>query len=345
MQFERSYLFYAFAIIPLIILFYWMTKQWRKRAIQKYGDAAVVVRLLPDVSSTKRTWKFVLFTVALTFLIASMINPQIGTKKEEIKRKGADIMICLDVSNSMNAEDLYPTRLERSKQALSKLIDNLKGDRIGLIVFGGQAYVQLPITTDYAAAKLFLESINTGMVPTQGTAIGSAIDKAVESFGKDEGKNKAIVVLTDGENHEDDAIRAAESALEKNISVHTIGVGSENGSPIPIFRNSIKEGFKKDKDGNTVITKLNEQMLKEIAGAGNGIYVRATNSDLGLKNILSAIDELDKADIESVRYSEYEDQFIWFAATAIFLLVIDVLLSERKSKWYNKLNLFGSKNA
>lgn len=340
MEYENIYMFYALLLLPLMLLLYFVTVKWRKKVKSIYGDEELVNKLLPDVSSTKRVWKFVLYFIAFLFVVIGLINPQIGTKLEEVKRKGADIMICLDVSNSMNAEDLQPNRLERSKQALLKLLEKLKGDRIGIIVFGGQAYVQLPITTDYAAAKLFLGSINTGMIQTQGTAIGNAIELAMESFGKDEGKNKAIVVITDGENHEDDAKSVAELALEKGITVHTIGIGSEQGSPIPIFKNNIREGYRKDKEGNTIITKLNEPMLQEIAAAGNGIYVRATNADVGLRNILDAIDSLEKKEFESKMYSDYEDQFQWFIAAAFILLLIETLLTERKSKLYQRLNLF-----
>jgi Ca-activated chloride channel family protein len=266
----------------------------------------------------------------------------VGTKLEEVKRKGADIMICLDVSNSMKAEDLQPNRLEKAKQAISKLIDKLEGDRIGIIIFGGDAYVQLPITTDYAAAKLFLESISTDMVPTQGTAIGSAIDLAMESFGKDEGKNKAIVIITDGENHEDDAVKAAEAAAEKGVAIHTIGMGSVEGVPIPYYRGNVKDGFRKDKEGNTIVTKLDEKTLQEIAAAANGIYVRATNSDAGLNNVLEAINSLEKKEFESKLYGDYQDWFLIFIWVAFVLLVIEILLSERKSKLYQRLNLFGN---
>jgi Ca-activated chloride channel homolog len=341
MQFENRYFIYLFVIIPLMFLIYWMTARWKKNALKKYGEANVVAKLFPDLSKTKQVWKFFLFTAAFALLIVGMINPQIGTKLEEVKRKGADIMICLDVSNSMKAEDLSPNRLEKSKMAISKLVDRLEGDRIGIIVFGGEAYVQLPITTDYAAAKLFLGSISTDMIPTQGTDIGKAIDLAVESFGKDEGKNKAIVIITDGENHEEDALRAAENASEKGISIHTIGMGSENGAPIPVYKGNVQDGFRKDKEGNTIITKLNDQVLREIASAGNGIYVRATNSDAGLNSIMSELDKLEKKQFESKMYSDYEDRFQWFIAAALLLLVIDLFISERKSKLYQRLNLFG----
>jgi len=342
-QLENIYYLYALGLIPLFLIIYWFSNRWRKKAVKKYGDLLVIQQLFPDVSKTKRTWKFILYTVAFTLIIIGIVNPQIGTKLEEVKRNGADLMICLDVSNSMKAEDLQPNRLEKAKQAISKLVDKLEGDRIGIIVFGGEAYVQLPITTDYSAAKLFLESINTDMIPTQGTAIGSAIDLAMESFGKDEGKNKAIIVITDGENHEDDAIRATEKASEKGITIHTVGMGSTEGTPIPVYKGNVREGFRKDKEGNTVITKLNEQVLQEIAAAANGIYVRASNSDTGLNHVLGAIDKLEKKQFESKMYSDYEDRFQWFIAAALLLLLIETFLTERKSKLYERLNIFGEK--
>ncbi|MBA3972214.1 MAG: VWA domain-containing protein [Bacteroidetes bacterium] len=341
-QLENTYFIYAFAVIPLLIAISWLVSRWRKKALSSFGDISVIAQLFPEVSRSKRIWKFILYLLAFAFLIIGLINPLVGTKLEEVKRKGADLMICLDVSNSMKAEDLQPNRLEKAKQSLSKLVGKLEGDRIGLIVFGGEAYVQLPITTDYGAAKMFLESINTDMIPTQGTDIGKAIQMAVTSFGKDEGKNKAIVIITDGENHDQDAIAAAESAVEKGITIHSIGMGSAEGGPIPIYRNNVREGYKKDKDGNTVVTKLNEQMLQELATAGNGIYVRAINSDAGLNNILDAVDKLEKKQFESKMYSDYEDRFQWFIAAAFILLLIETLLTERRSKLYQRLNLFGN---
>lgn len=339
-QLENTYYLYALGLIPVFIIIYWLMNRWKKKALASFGSLAIIQQLFPDVSTAKRTTKFVLYTLAFALVIIGIVNPQVGTKLEEVKRKGADLMICLDVSNSMNAEDLQPSRLEKAKQAIFKLVNKLEGDRLGVIVFGGEAYVQLPITTDYSAAKLFLESINTDMIPTQGTAIGTAIELAVESFGKDEGKNKAIVIITDGENHEDDAIKAAEAAAEKGIAVHTIGMGAADGAPIPVYRNGVKEGYRKDKDGNTVVTKLNEQILQEIAAAANGIYVRASNADAGLNSVLSAIDKLEKKQFDSKMYSDYEDRFQWFIAAALLLLLIELFLSERKSKLYQRLNLF-----
>ncbi len=342
LQLENTFFIYAFGIIPVFFFILFLLNRWRKKALASFGEANIIMQLFPDVSKTKRVWKTILYILAFTFLIIGMINPQIGTKLEEVKRKGADLMICLDVSNSMKAEDLQPNRLEKSKQALSKLIEKLEGDRIGIIVFGGEAYVQLPITTDYSAAKLFLESISTDLIPTQGTDIGKAIDLAVTSFGKDEGKNKAIVVITDGENHDQNAILSAEAAVEKGITIHTIGMGSAEGAPIPLYRDNVREGFRKDKDGNTIVTKLNEQMLLDLANSGNGVYVRASNSDAGLNTILTAIDKLEKKQFDSKIYSDYEDRFQWFIAGAFILLMIETFLTERKSKFYQRLNLFGN---
>jgi len=339
-QFENIYFFYALGLLPVFILMYWLLNRWRKKTFATYGDLLIIEQLIPDVSKSKRNWKFVAFTLAFGLVIIGIVNPQVGTKLEEVKRKGADLMICLDVSNSMKAEDLQPNRIEKAKQEISKLINKLEGDRIGIIVFAGEAYVQLPITTDYAAAKLFLESISTDLIATQGTAIGTAINLALESFGKDEGKNKAIVIITDGENHEDDAITAAEASAEKGIAIHTIGMGSPDGAPIPIYKNNIREGFKKDKEGNSVITKLNEQSLLEIAATGNGIYVRASNSDAGLYKVVNEINKLEKKSFESKIYSDYEDRFQWFIAPALLFLLIEFLLTERKSKIYKRLNLF-----
>ncbi len=342
-QLENKYFLYAFGLLPVFFIFYWLLNRWRKKSLAAYGDISIIQQLFPDVSKSKRIWKFILFTTAFSLVVMGIVNPQVGTKLEEVKRKGADLMICLDVSNSMKAEDLLPNRLEKAKQAISKLLNKLEGDRIGIIVFGGEAYVQLPITTDYSAAKLFLESINTDMIPTQGTAIGTAIDLAMESFGKDEGKNKAIVIITDGENHEDDAVKAAEAAAEKGITIHTIGMGSAEGAPIPVYKNNVREGFRKDNEGNTVVTKLDEPSLQGIAAAGNGIYVRASNSDAGLNSVLNAISKLEKKQFDSKMYSDYEDRFQWFIAAALLLLLIEVFLTERKSKIYQRLDLFNDK--
>lgn len=340
---ENIHFLYAYLLIPVFIVLFVLMKHWRRKALQALGDYNVVNQLLSGVSKSKPTIKFILLLFILALIIMGIVNPQIGTKLQEVKRKGADVIIALDVSNSMKAEDLTPNRLERAKQSISRLIDKMEGDRIGIVVFAGEAYVQLPITTDYSAAKLFLETIDTDVVPTQGTAIGAAIRLSMESFGQDVGKNKAIVIITDGENHEDDAINAAREAVEKGISINTIGMGSPNGSPIPTYKNKSQVGFKKDKEGNTIITKLNEQMLQEIAMAGNGAYVHASNSATGLDVILDEINKLEKKNFESKMYSDYDDKFYYFLIPALILLVLELFIDERKAKWVEQLNLFETK--
>ena len=337
---EHTELLWAFSAVPLMILVFVILQYNKKRLLARLGDYPLVKAMIPDVSLAKQISKFILFTFAFSFLVMSICNLQTGSKMQEVKREGGDIMICLDVSNSMLAEDLSPNRLERAKQAIEKFIEKLEGDRIGMVVFAGEAYVQLPITTDYSAAKLFLHGINPNMIPVQGTAVGAALEKAIESFGQDVGKNKAIVIITDGENHEDDAIKIAEDAAKEGLTIHTIGIGSLDGSPIPHYLNGIKSGYKKDKEGNTVVTKLNEKLLQEIASAGNGVYIKANNNDVGLNAILDQLKELDKKQFESKMYTDYEDQFQWFAGAALLLLLIEFMFSERISSVWKKLNVF-----
>jgi Ca-activated chloride channel family protein len=333
-RFENHIFFYAFFAIPVIVaIFAWYLYSSRRK-IKKLGEIALIKTLIPDVSLSKKVAKLVLFILGISSLILALCNLQTGNKMEEVKREGADIIVCLDVSNSMLAQDLSPNRLERAKFALEKMIDKLQGDRLGIVVFAGEAYVQLPITTDYGAAKLFLGSINTQMVPTQGTNIGAAIRKALEGFSKDEEKNKTIVVITDGENHEPEAIEAAEDADKAGIMINTIGIGSEGGVPIPLMNNGVVSGYRKDKDGNTVVTKLNKSLLQDIAGKTDGIYVQATNADIGLDAILNKLNELDKKQIDTKMYTDYEDQFQWFLGLALIFLLIEFLISERISNWF-----------
>jgi Ca-activated chloride channel family protein len=281
--------------------------------------------------------------IAYSLIVVGLANPQIGTKLEEVKREGVDIIIALDVSNSMKAEDIKPSRLERSKQAISRLIDKLENDRIGVIVFAGNAYVQLPITTDFAAAKLFLGSIDTDIIPTQGTAIGSAIDLAMESFVGQDNKHKALVIITDGENHEDDAVEAAKKANEAGIIIHTIGMGSPEGAPIPVYRNGVQVDFMKDHNGTTVITKLDQVGLEKIAAEGKGQFIRASNSDDGLNTILNEITKMDKKSFGSKMFTEYEDRFQYFIGAGLLFLIIEFLVSNRKNRAVQRLDLFGEK--
>lgn len=344
-KFENPIFFYAFALIPLFIGVYWFVQYKRKKNLAKFADSTLVKQLMPEVSSVKKITKFILFLIGFSFLILGLCNLQSGSKLKDVKREGSDLMICLDISNSMLAQDLSPNRLDRAKLAIENMINKLQGDRLGIIVFAGEAYVQLPITTDYSSAKLFLESINPRIISTQGTNIAAAINKAVESFGKDEGKNKAIIVITDGENNEEaneSAIDAAKEAADKNIIIHTIGVGSETGVPIPNVIDGIVTGYKKDGSGNTVVTKLDPKILQDIAGKANGVYVQASSSDVGLDAIMNKIEELDKKQLESKAFSDYEDQFQWFLGAALLFLIIESVISERISKLWKKLNLFNN---
>tara|TARA_B110000014_G_C20062230_1_gene553275 strand:- start:354 stop:1301 length:948 start_codon:yes stop_codon:yes gene_type:complete len=308
--------------------------KWKRKAFKSFGEGLVKKGLIPFYSKSRENLKFLLIFLCITSMIIGISNPQIGTKMEEVKREGVDLMIALDLSNSMLAEDIKPNRLERARQAISRLIDKLEGDRIGLIVFAGDAYVQLPITTDYSAAKLFLSTVNTSIIPSQGTAVGKAIDLSIRSFDMENGQNKAIIIITDGENHEDDALEQAKLTNEKGVLVHTLGMGLSKGGPIPIYNkygNNI--GYRKDKEGNTIISKLNEQMLQEIASAGGGTYVRANNTQAGLSALFSEINKMEKKEIGTMVFTDYKDRFQLFLSIAFLLLFFDLILLSRKNKW------------
>jgi len=339
-RFEHPDYFYALIAIPVLTtLFVWMML-WKKTALKRYGEWMLLNRLIPAISSGRMILKFVFLMMAYLFLIIGLANPQIGSKLVEGERKGIDIMIALDVSNSMLAQDIEPNRLERARQAISKLIDKLGNDRLGIVVFAGNAYVQLPITTDHAAAKMFLSTISTKVVPTQGTAIGEALELAAKSFDSDK-HSKAIVVITDGENHEDDAIKMAETVAEQGINVYTIGMGLLEGVPIPeVDKYGRQTGYKKDRQGNTVVTRLNEKMLKDIAQAGKGSYVRANNTQAGLNKVFEEINKLEKTEFESKSFSDYESRFQYFIALSLLFLFFELLIFERKSKRLSRIELF-----
>ncbi|PJA07439.1 MAG: hypothetical protein COX70_06580 [Flavobacteriales bacterium CG_4_10_14_0_2_um_filter_32_8] len=343
-RFEHTIFLWALVVvIPFLLLVFLLVLNWKKKKIKQFGNKEIISLLMPNVSKSLPIVKFIFYALAMTSLLLGLANLQLGTKVEEVKREGVDLMIALDVSNSMLAEDLSPNRLERAKRAIYQLIENLHNDRLGIIVFAGQSYVQLPITTDYSSAKLFLETIGTDIVPTQGTAIGSAIDLAMESFDFENGTSKSIIVITDGENHEDDATAAAKNAAEKDVSVHTIGMGSAQGAPIPIYKNGTQVGFRTDNTGNSVVTKLDENMLKEIAAAGNGSYVRATNANAGLKIIMDEIGKMQKKEFGSKSIKDYEDRFQIFLIAALILIIIEYLIPNRKSSKLDKINLFETK--
>jgi len=339
-MFEHIQYLYALLLIPFFSVLFILYGIWKKRAVRRFGDWDVIAQLMPLISGKKLALKFILLMLAFGFLIIALANPQIGSKLEKVQRKGADLVIALDVSNSMLSQDIRPDRLTRAVQGISKLIDRLEGDRIGIIVFAGKAYVQLPITTDYAAAKMFLSTISTQMVPSQGTAIGDAIELSVQSFKADE-RSKAIIIITDGENHEGNVLESAKTATEKGIKIFTIGMGSPEGSPIPLFDTyGNQTGYKTDRQGQTIVSKLDETTLQQLASAGNGIYVRASTGQDGLTRILDEINALEKQEIETKMFSEYETRFQYFIAICLFLLIVDLLIPERKSKWADKIKLF-----
>ncbi|HTB07882.1 MAG TPA: VWA domain-containing protein [Bacteroidia bacterium] len=345
LQLAHKIFLYAFAIVPVAVLIYWYAMVRRRKAIRDFAEAPLFKKLASDSSLSKKNLKFILQLIAICLLICGMVDPEIGSHLENVERKGSDIVIALDVSNSMNAEDIQPSRLERSKEAIERLIDQLQGDRIGIVVFAGQPFVQLPITSDYSAAKMFLQNINTGMIAVQGTSIGSALDMSADMLmnqaGGAVGRSKSIVLITDGENFEDDALRAAKAAAEQGIVVHTIGMGSEEGAPIPTTNGGVS-GFMKDKDGNTVVTKLDIQLLQQIAAASGGTCVRATTSDAGLNSILGQINRMGKKIMAEKVYKDYDEQYEWFIIPALLLLLIDIFITEKKTKWYHRLNLFGN---
>jgi len=341
-RFGNSEYLWGLLIIPLLTFFFIWSRIQRKRALRRFGNDKILKFLMPFASKTRPMFKFLILMLALAFIIAGIARPQYGSKLKKVKREGIELIIALDVSNSMLAEDIQPNRLDRSKLAISRLIDKLKNDKIGLIVFAGDAYTQLPITADYNSAKLFLNSVSTQIVPKQGTAIGAAIGLATHSFTPDSKANKAVIVITDGENHEDDPISAAKTAVENGIVVHTIGMGLPQGSPIPVLRNGQKE-YMKDNQGNVVVTKLDETMLEQIAEAGNGVYVRANNAQVGLNTLFDEINKLEKTEMESLVYSDYDDQFQYFFAIGLILILLEFFILERKNRFLKNIKLFAVK--
>lgn len=336
-RFAHPDFLYLLFLLPALVAFYVYAMIVKRKAIKKYGNPTLLAELMPEVSTKRQHLKFWLLFGAITMVIFIIAGPQFGSKLETVKRQGVEIMVCLDVSNSMLAEDVSPNRLDKAKQMLSRLTDGFTNDKVGLIVFAGDAFTQLPITSDYISAKMFLSSINPSMVSTQGTAIGAAINLAARSFTPNETTDKAIILITDGENHEDDAIGAAKAAAEKGIHVNIVGMGDPKGSPIPIQGSN---NYMKDKDGNVVITKLNEQMGQEIAAAGNGMYVRADNTNSALKALQKEIEKMNKTELDSKVYSEYDEQFQIFAWIALFLLIADFMTLDRKNRIFRKVKLF-----
>lgn len=338
-RFANPDFLYLLLLLPLLVIFFIIDRIRRKKAIRRLGNVNTIKSLIPEMSGSRPVVKFILQVMVLTAATVLLARPQFGSKIEDVKKEGVEVIIALDVSNSMLAEDIQPFRLERAKQAISRLVDNLENDRIGLIVFAGDAYTQIPVTTDYVSAKMFLSSIGPEIVPKQGTAIGAAIDLGIKSFSPGEGKSKAMVVITDGENHEDNPVEAAEEAAKSGVVIHTIGIGSTGGVPIPMSSGGRKD-YLKDAEGNTVISKLDEEILKKVAVTTGGTYVRASNTNIGLDEIFKDIRRMKTQELESTVYTEYNDQFQLFAALALLFLLVDFIIMERRNRRMANIRLF-----
>lgn len=334
---EALYLF--FLLIPFVGLFIWFIVG-RQRAIARFGEQSLAARLMPDRPSSKHTVKFVLLMLALSALIMALANPQMGRKTETVQREGVDLFLALDISRSMLAEDEAPSRLARSKQMLSRLIEQLGGDRVGLIVFAGNPYLQVPLTTDYAALRTILKTIDTELAGTQGTDIGAAIEMAQEAFERAGSEHRVIVVLSDGEDHQAEALAKARTAAEAGTTIYTIGIGSTKGSPIPNLENGRKSGYKQDQGGSIVLSRLNEDMMQEVAEAGAGRYVHLEGGNSTLSSLRNALAGLEKEQYEAQSFTDYEDQYQWLLAIGLLLLVVEYFLSERRTRILSRVDIF-----
>lgn len=327
--------------IPVFVIGYILYTRRKRRQLAEFGDPELVSELMPDASKARPVVKFSLLMVALALLIMAAARPQYGQKEKTVKRQGIEVMIALDISNSMMAEDVAPNRLDRAKQMLSKMIDRMVDDKVGLVVFAGEAYTQLPITCDYVSAKIFLNTITPALIPTQGTAIGAALETSIRSFGSQESDaGRAIILITDGENHEDDAIAAAKHARELGIQVFVVGIGKPEGSPIPIAGTN---NYIKDRSGQVVVSRLNEDMCQQIAQAGNGIYVRCDNTNTAMRALQQELDRIATAELETKVYADYNEQYQSFVLIALLLLVIDFFILERKNHRLAKMDIFNEK--
>jgi Ca-activated chloride channel family protein len=339
-RFANPEYLYLLILAPVLYVIWLVGRRIVAKRMKRFGESEILKDLMPDTSETRPLIKFILLLFVYIFLIIGIARPQFGSKLQQVKRKGIEMIIALDVSNSMLAQDIKPNRLEKAKQSISKLVERLVNDRIGLIVFAGQAYTQIPITSDYVSAKMFLSSISPGIVPVQGTAIGAAIKLAMSSYTSQEDMSRVLIIITDGENHEDNAIEMAKQAVEKGIKIYTIGVGLPKGAPVPMPSKSGQPVFLKDKDRKVVISKLDEKTLEEIAAVGKGKYIRANNTRLGLNALFEDINKLDKKEIDAKVYSEYADIFQYPVGIALLLLIIEFMILDRKNRKLKHIRLF-----
>ncbi len=338
-RFEEPTYLYLLAALPLIAILRWMLERKQLKRLKLFGDPTLLRHLMPDVSKMRPVVKFWMLLAAMALIIVMMARPQMGTRISHEKRTGIESIIAMDISNSMLAEDVTPSRLDRTKMMVENLVDNFTDDKIGLIVFAGDAFVQLPITSDYVSAKMFLSEIEPSLIATQGTDIATAINMAANSFTQQQGVGKAIIVITDGEDHEGGALEAAKAAKKKGMRVYVLGVGSDKGAPIPMGNGD----YMKDRTGNTVMTKLNEEMCRQIAEAGGGAYIHVDNNTNAQRQLDSELAKLSKKEMQSTIYSDYDEQFQAFGIIAIILLILEICILESKNPIARRLNIFGRK--
>lgn len=339
-QLQQPDYFYLLFALPVVVLVYLLVLFWKKRAQRSFATSSLLDILSPSQSVFKGTVKLILALLALACLSFALVNPKIGTKLETVKREGVDVVFALDVSTSMLAEDIAPNRLEKSKQLVRQIINTLAGDRIGIIGYAGSAFPQVPITTDFSSARLFLSGMNTNMVSSQGTAMTQAIALAETYYNDTEQNNRVLFLISDGEDHQGDYASIAAQANEKGIKIYTIGIGTSSGAKIPIKRDGVIQSYKTDQDNQVVITKLNKETLQEIAKAANGVYLDGTDTKELVAKVQNLLAGMDKKEFDAKQFSDFKDQFQWFLAGALLFLLLDVLLLERKTKWINNLNLF-----
>ena len=339
-QLQQPIYFYVLFALPAVIAVYLLVVLWKKRTQRSFADPTLLDVLSPSQSIFKGSLKLVLALLVLACMSFALVNPKIGTKLETVKREGVDVVFALDVSTSMLAEDIAPNRLEKSKQLVRQIINTLAGDRIGIIGYAGSAFPQVPITTDFSSARLFLSGMNTNMVSSQGTAMTQAIEMAETYYNDIEQKNRVLFLISDGEDHQGDYASISAQATKKGIRIYTIGVGTPGGAKIPIKRGGVVQSYKRDKDNQVVITKLNKETLQEIAEAANGEYLDGSNTKELVGQVQNILSGMDKKEFDAKQFSDFKDQFQWFLAGALLFLLLDVLFLERKTKWINNLNLF-----
>lgn len=337
---EEEIYFWLLLAIPVVVVLFVLVVFWQKRTQSKFADKELLQRLSPNRSTFKSILKVVVLSLAIASFVVALVNPKIGTKLETIKREGVDVVFAVDVSKSMLAEDIAPNRLEKSKQLVTQIINNLASDRVGIIAYAGSAFPQLPITTDYSAAKMFLQAMNTDMVSSQGTAINEAIELATTYYNDEDQTNRILFIISDGEDHQGEINDIAEEAANQGIRIFTIGVGTAQGGPIPERRNGIIQSYKKDNDGETVITRLDEETLREIAEVANGTYIDGRVTEEVVESVTEVLQSMDKKEFESKQVADFKPQFQWFLGLGLFFLLFDILLLERRTSWLKKLNLF-----